>query len=443
MAVAASAPALPTATLSWPPQQHPTRAERLRLMLLWLTGAASALVFIEPSPYEVASLAAILVFMLSGLTLRLTLLPLVFLLILINIGYTISASELLGETSVLTWIVTSWYLAATAIFFAMMLCANTQARLDALLRGCLVAGLIAALAGIAGYFRLIPGSDELLLLYDRARGTFKDPNVFGAFLILPALLALQMIVAGRFKQAMYGMLLLGILAIAVLLSFSRAAWGQLGFTGALTLALTFLTTRSANQRLRIVLIAMAGVAALALLLSALLSMETVANLFKQRMSLDQEYDVGQLGRFGRHALGALLALDVPLGIGPLQFSKIFPEDPHNSYLNAFMSGGWLAGVCYPTLTLLTLAFGLRYLLVTTPWQPAMIAIYSAYTGMMIESAIIDTDHWRHVFLLLGVLWGLIAATRIFVTSTSRPRAMIAERRPAVVRPSLARAKPAS
>ncbi len=179
-------------------------------MLLWLTGAASALVFIEPSPYEVASLAAILVFMLSGLTLRLTLLPLVFLLILINIGYTISASELLGETSVLTWIVTSWYLAATAIFFAMMLCANTQARLDALLRGCLVAGLIAALAGIAGYFRLIPGSDELLLLYDRARGTFKDPNVFGAFLILPALLALQMIVAGRFKQAMYGMLLLGI-----------------------------------------------------------------------------------------------------------------------------------------------------------------------------------------------------------------------------------------
>ena len=34
----------------------------------------------------------------------------------------------------------------------------------------------------------------------------------------------------------------------------------------------------------------------------------------------------------------------------------------------------------------------------------MIAVYSAYTGMMIESLIIDSDHWRHVFLLLGVLW---------------------------------------
>ena len=47
----------------------------------------------------------------------------------------------------------------------------------------------AQLAGIAGYFNLIPGGHDLLTLYERARGTFKDPNVFGAFLV-PALLAL-------------------------------------------------------------------------------------------------------------------------------------------------------------------------------------------------------------------------------------------------------------
>jgi hypothetical protein len=135
--------------------------------------------------------------------------------------------------------------------------------------------------------------------------------------------------------------------------------------------------------------------------AALLSIDAVANLFKERVSLDQQYDVGQMGRFGPLALGALLALDVPFGIRPLQFSKIFPEDPHNSYLNAFMSGGWLSGVTYPTLVLITLAFDLRYSLVATQWQPTMIAVFSAYTGMMIESLIIDTDHWRHVFLLLG------------------------------------------
>ena len=30
--------------------------------------------------------------------------------------------------------------------------------------------------------------------------------------------------------------------------------------------------------------------------------------------------------------------------------------------------------------------------------------------MVAESFIIDSDHWRHYFLILGVLWGLIAAT---------------------------------
>ena len=433
-------PYAPALAPPMPQRLSATRGERFRLLLLWLTGAGGALVFIEPSPYEIASLAAILVFAVSGLALRATLLPLAMLLILINIGYTVSAGGLLDQKVILIWVVTSWYLALTSLFFAAMLGSNTEARLNALMRGVMAAGVIAALAGIAGYFRLIPGAGEFLR-YDRARGTFKDPNVFGAFLILPALLALRMVVAARFAEAARGTMLLGLFTIAILLSFSRAAWGLLAFTGALMLALTFVITPSATQRMRIVLLAVTGVATLALLLSALLSMDVVAALFKERMSLDQSYDVGEQGRFGRHALGALLALDVPFGIGPLQFSKIFPEDPHNSYLNAFMSGGWLSGVCYPALTLITLAFGLRAVFVATPWQPTLLAVYSAYVGMVIESFIIDSDHWRHVFLLLGVVWGLIAATRTYRSGAAATRgaqiARFAGRPGALARPEAA------
>ena len=220
-----------------------------------------------------------------------------------------------------------------------------------------------------------------------------------------------MVIAGRLALAAKGLMLLGLFTVGILLSFSRAAWGMLALTGGMVLALTFITTPSANQRLRIVLIAAGGIAALAMLLAALLSIDAVAGLFKERMSLDQDYDVGEMGRFGRHALGAVLALDVPLGIGPLQFSKIFPEDPHNSYLNAFMSGGWLSGGHLPGADRHSLAFGFRIVLVATPWQPTMIAVYGAFIGIAVESVIIDSDHWRHAFLLLGVLWGLIAATR--------------------------------
>jgi hypothetical protein len=113
-------------------------------------------------------------------------------------------------------------------------------------------------------------------------------------------------------------------------------------------------------------------------------------------------------------MGAIFALDVPLGIGPLQFNKYFTEDPHNSYLNAFMAGGWLSGACYPALVALTLFYGLRCALTRTPWQSTAIIVYAGYFGIVTESVIIDSDHWRHAFLLLGLLWGLIAATRRYV-----------------------------
>jgi hypothetical protein len=402
------------------------RAERLRLLLLWLTGAASALVFIEPSPYEFAALLAFSLFLVSGLTFRPTLIPLAILLILVNIGYTVSASALLDQKNVLIWVLTSWYLAIITLFFAAMLGTNTQARLDALMRGCVIAGVIAALAGIAGYFRLVPGGSDLLLLYDRARGTFKDPNVFGAFLVLPALWALQQAITGNLRQTVRGFLLLGLFAVALLLSFSRGAWGQMAFAGALVLFFTFVTSPSPHQRLRVVLMTAGGVAALALLVVGLSSLDMVANLLKERLSLEQSYDLGETGRFGRHVLGSLLALDVPLGIGPLQFSKYFPEDPHNTYLNAFVSGGWLSGMCFVTLVLLTLVYGLRPVFTPSPWQPTAIVIYAAYLGTMAESIIIDTDHWRHAFLQLGVLWGLIAATQAYVRDPHR-RPTFAER----------------
>ena len=414
MTMPAYAPAYAAAD---PAAQFRPAAERLRLLLLWLTGAAGAAAFIEPSPYEFASMLALLVFVVGGLTVRAAFMPLAVLLILLNVGFSYSSTTLLNQQPVLIWVLTSWYLAVTALFFAMALTVNTEARLNALMRGCVIAGVITSVAGVAGYFHLLPRSDDLFLLYGRAKGTFKDPNVFGAFLILPALLALQQVIFGQAWRAVRNMVLFGLFSAAILLSFSRGAWGQMAFTALLTLGFSFITTRSSNQRLRIVLIAGLGAVAIVLFLAALLSIPAVAELFKERVSLEQSYDVGETGRFGRHVLGAMLALDTPFGIGPMQFHNYFPEDPHNTYLNAFMSGGWLSGVCAATLVLLTLSFGFRAVFVTTPWQPTLIAVYSAYVGLAVESAIIDTDHWRHSFLLLGVLWGLIAATRTYDPSS--------------------------
>jgi hypothetical protein len=271
--------------------------------------------------------------------------------------------------------------------------------------------MIAALSGIAGYFNLIPGGHDLLTLYERARGTFKDPNVLGAFLILPALFALQSVVTDRFAKSLGSTVALGIMALAILLAFSRAAWGGLVLTSAFMLALMVLTSPSRSQRSRIVVMAIVAVFVVAALLAVLLSFDSIREMFNQRASFDQSYDEGRFGRFGRHILGAQMALDLPFGIGPLQFHNYFPEDTHNSYLNAFMSGGWISGVCYPALVFVTAITGFRYIFVRVPWQRTYLAIFSAFLGTVGESFVIDTDHWRHFFMMLGAMWGMFAAAQ--------------------------------
>src|SRR5580692_766966 len=388
----------------------------LQRVLVWLVAASSAIVFIEPSPYEVMSLGAALAFCATGLRMRLVLVPLFVLLVLINLGYSISAIPFYGKPEVASWIATSWYMAITVMFFAIVISDDTLARLDMLRRGLIVGAMIAAVSAIAGYLNLVPGGYDLLTLYGRARGTFKDPNVLGAFLILPALFALQSVVSDHFAKACRNGVAFGIMALAILLAFSRAAWGGLAITAAFMLALMVLTSPTSAQRSRIVIISVVAVVLLVLLIAVLLSFDSTADMFKQRASFDQSYDEGRFGRFGRHILGADMALDLPFGIGPLQFHNYFPEDTHNSYLNAFMSGGWLAGLCYPTLIAVTVVMGFRHLLKPVPWQRVYLAVFAAFLGTVGEAFIIDTDHWRHFWMMLGTMWGMFAAAQAYKAS---------------------------
>jgi hypothetical protein len=393
----------------------------LQRTLVWLVAASSAIVFIEPSPYELMTLTAAVIFFATGLRLRLVFIPLLLLLFLINIGYSISAVPIMDKPEVANWIATSWYMAATVILFAMVISEDTAARLDMLRRGLIAGALIAATSAIAGYFNLVPGGHDLLTLYERGRGTFKDPNVLGAFLILPTLLLLQSVVSDNFRKSFRSAIALGILTLAILLAFSRAAWGGLAITSAFTLALMVLTSRTRAQRSRIVVMSVVAVVIAATLVAVLLSFDQINEMFKQRASFDQSYDEGRFGRFGRHILGADMALDLPFGIGPLQFHNFFPEDTHNSYLNAFMSGGWIAGVCYPALVFVTVILGFRHVFADVPWQRAYLAIFAAFLGTVGESFIIDTDHWRHFWMMLGAMWGMFAATRLYkATSDQTP-----------------------
>jgi O-antigen ligase len=388
----------------------PPVADRIRLALLWLTGVVSGFVMIEPAPYEFIVAVTMLVFVATGLTLRVSHLPLVFLMAFFSIGCALSLVPVAAEPKTIQWTAVTCFLAVTSVFFAMALTDDPMRHLDVLMRGYIVAAVLTSAIAVFAYFRLMPRA-ELFLGAGRAKATFKDPNVFGPFLILPALIVLQRIVFGHARDVVVGGTIALVIAAGLFLSFSRGAWGHFAASLAIMLALTYITMHSSKARLRIVVGVVLGGAVVAVFIAALMSLKGVGDLFAERANLVNYYDGGHLGRFGRHILGALMVLDYPNGIGPLQFRHYMPEDPHNSFLAAFMSGGWLGGIAYVALTLVVLVVGLRQAFVPTPWQRPYIAIYATFVGEVGESYIIDVQHWRHYFLIIGLIWGLVCVRR--------------------------------
>ena len=178
----------------------------------------------------------------------------------------------------------------------------------------------------------------------------------------------------------------------------------------LYLYLTFVTTRRNLDRLRIAALAFAGVAAIVAVLAVALQMDQIADLLSQRASLTQSYDVGPEGRFGGQTKAVAVLLEHPLGIGALEFpERLHHEDVHNVYLSMFLNTGWGGGLLFILVSVMTLVLGFRHALGCTRTQGYFLIVLAALTATVLQGLIVDTDHWRHLYALLGMSWALMAA----------------------------------
>jgi len=94
---------------------------RLQRALVWLVGACKRHRLIEPSPYELATLGASLIFFCNRLADACVFVRAAD-AIPAQRRYTIGRpSPFLDKSEVANWIATSWYMAVTVIFFAMVI----------------------------------------------------------------------------------------------------------------------------------------------------------------------------------------------------------------------------------------------------------------------------------------------------------------------------------
>jgi hypothetical protein len=383
-------------------------AQRLLNFVLFVTVLTSAIAFVEPSPHDVLMFVLLAACIAARVPFDRKLAPLLLLTMLWLIGGALSLIQLGDDQKAIQYFGTSVYLGLAGIMFACLFSEGNMARLLVLRRAYLLAVLIATAAGYIGFFHLLPGAD-IFLDGVRVSATFKDPNVYGPFLIFPLLMLIIGLVTRGIK--LIDLLVMVVLLGGLLLSFSRGAWLHFATSAVACFVLLLVVTPEPRMRARIVMLGVAAAVVMGLLVVVFLSIDSVHDLFLERAKAIQPYDVGPGGRFTEQQQALTVILDHPNGLGPFGFANTYGLQQHNVYMQCFLVYGWLGGVVYLTMIATTLMIGLRAVVVASPWQYYLLAAYAVFVGEIVEGMIVDTDHWRHFFLMLGLIWGLAVATQ--------------------------------
>lgn len=356
----------------------------------------------EPSPSDIGIAVLIVAGFLCGnlqwdrsLTLPLILLGLFVMANFVSLCYAVDLEEGARYFAITLFMLVSW------MFVVGVLMKHQERGLRSLMSAFTVGGVVSSLLAILCYFDLAPFGDWLLF-FDRIKGFFKDPNVFGPYLVVVAIYALHRLQMGEsFTRKLWWLASCLVSTLGVLLCYSRAAWINYTVTLPVFLWLILIANR-AGSAMRRNLICLVVVLIVGAAVAYAMTIPQVSEVAMYRADI-QDYDTG---RFATYHAAMQLGLNNPLGVGPGQSALWVGYATHNLYLRAFSENGVIGFASLTAFILLTLVRSLTLSQrASSRFQRSMFALVAAaICGAIINSMAIDTLHWRHLWLLLAIGW---------------------------------------
>jgi hypothetical protein len=356
-----------------------------------------AAVRIEPAPADLVFGVLIAVafatwrFDLQRVPLSITLLVSAFLAL--NL---IASIEAIDPARAVNYFAITLYLGVFGLWLAAYVDSVRRARL--VLLAYLAAAVLSAALACLALMAPFPGSSAFVS-GPRAQGLFKDPNVFGPFLVPAALVLMEELVAPRLLRLRFlpKLALLSIVTTGVLFSFSRAAWLNLVVGALVLLSVLALRRGGGRQAMTLLVCALAAGAALFGAVAATSSL----SFLEQRAGV-QVYDTQ---RFGAQLSGLEFATEYPLGVGPGQFERVSDISAHSTYVRAVAEEGVLGMLVVLGLMVLTLGFAARNAAAGfDAYGIGSAALFGAWAGLLANSFFVDTLHWRHLWLVAALIW---------------------------------------
>jgi O-antigen ligase len=295
------------------------------------------------------------------------------------------------------------YLLVFSVWFAGYLSSRARARAVVIIW--LGVGIVSTVLAVSALYLPIPFRSLILSEVDggeRAAAFFKDPNVFGPFLVPIAVILLEQQITRRVPRLLNlrgttCWLLLATLTLGVLFSYSRAAWGNYAIAVAVMLICSSIRRRGAQRAMKAIIALLATGAVAAVVLSA-----TGSISFLQHRAQLQNYDTQ---RFAAQDFGWNLGWTHPTGIGPGQFHYYFPVESHSTFIRTFSEQGFPGLLLWIAILLVTLVIALRNVRDgRDTFGIGSSALLGAWCGLIFNSTVVDTLHWRHLWLVAALIW---------------------------------------
>jgi O-antigen ligase len=293
-----------------------------------------------------------------------------------------------------------------AFLYFVKLYATSFRAVQIVVVGYVLSALMACLLGGLGLLGIAP-FNQYYVEYLRVKGPFKDPNVMGPFLIPCTLLLIEDVVHPRFLKVPRAvkLFMIWVFLAFVLLSFSRAAYVSCAVSAGLYSLLTLRKSKSLLKVLALtaLIVGLAGAA-------VLVANPPVKSFLLNRIQAYQPYDALRVEVQLRSMRIASTEL---LGIGPGQFELLAPTGNHSLYLRTLVDGGWLGFAGFLLFVgVVTAGLFRRAIARNSPrlgLSPAV--LFASLVGLLINSFVIDTLHWRHFWLVLA-LAVVVASTQL-------------------------------
>lgn len=268
--------------------------------------------------------------------------------------------------------------------------------------GLLISGVVFSVVSTLAYLGMFPMAWRWIL-HKRAAGGFKDPNVFAAWLIPAFLYAVSSALDTKGRRSIAYAVCGGVMGMALLVAFSRGAWGQCALTLIVVYVLQVLTPDPAGGRRKPRPGLWIFVGLMALLIAAYLGTnEAFVDLWEVRFG-KQDYDQE---RFSAHDRGWELGISSMFGLGPGRVNAVVGMNVHNNYLHVLLEGGWISLLGYCVFLIASIARATWMALAAPNAEDRLFFRVAAASliGLAVESWIIDIYHWRHLWYMGAIAW---------------------------------------